>query len=942
MKKTITLLYFIALSFAGNCETADFTFQSNNGLFCEPSTIQFTHTSSGNPTGFVWDFGNNSGSNAADPAVVYTVAGTYIVTLLVIYQQSTVEVSKTIVINRSVTATLTADRNFICTPGPISFTANATENIANYQWDFGDGTGIITTASNTTVHNYTGFGSYDAVVKATTSAGCFATATRHVSVDKPGIFPSATPALGCIPASVIFNANVLVPTGGSVTSYTWNFGDGSPAVTITAANSTTHVYNITGSFLPTISIVTNEGCTNTYNFAAIAFGSPPVNHVSYPKKPVICGSETAVFVSKATNANSYYWDFGDGTNTTVTDTLATHKYTTLGTKTITAIPRFNGCPGTPISFTIDVVGVIAGYTYANTCSNPHQYSFTNSSQGNMSIISWNMGDASPLLNTVNVVHGFPSSGSFNTTLTVTDNITGCIDSFSRTIYTATPLLANPDVAICKNSNTSFTILNGYQNPAATYTWNVAGIQSGPANLPSLTVNANILGNFTANYVIINNGPESCPDTVNLPNPLLVKGPNLNFNYTDNICLGSATTITNTSQPFIASDTVRTWYWNFGISANDSIYQPQPYSDFLYAGPWHIKLTAIDKNGCRDTLDKIITVNPTPFMRTVPGSDTLCLGSSDTLIAFHTNDILWSPANLVSCATCDTVTINPTVNTNFYATATNSFGCVAKDSVLIKLFAPFTATATPVDFYTCRNETVQLNVSPPAKKVLWSPATGLSNAGVYNPLASATQNTVYTATLTDSAGCFSSTANVNLFIKSTPVVNAGPDMFYPFNTAFSFTPTYSGNISSYLWTPSSLLDCSTCAVPNGIASTSQTYTLTVTSDSGCVATDNVNIFVECKAANLYLPTAFTPNNDGLNDYFYPMTRGIKNINHFIIYNRQGQLVFEAKNFSPNTRKSGWDGNYKGAAESSGSYVYFLDATCEAGETLHKKGSVILIR
>ena len=125
------------------------------------------------------------------------------------------------------------------------------------------------------------------------------------------------------------------------------------------------------------------------------------------------------------------------------------------------------------------MGVIAAYSYSNSCTDKKTFSFNNTSQGNLSSVSWDFGDGSPVVNTVNATHTFPSSGSFVTKLTVTDNITGCSDTYSQTIYTANPSLVNPDTSICKNDSTTFSVINNYNNPSATYTWYVAG-KAGPS------------------------------------------------------------------------------------------------------------------------------------------------------------------------------------------------------------------------------------------------------------------------------------------------------------------------------------------------------------------------------------------------------------------------------------------------------------------------------
>ena len=940
MNKIILFIYFFSFTLIANSQTADFTYQTSDGLFCNPSSVQFTQTSSGNPHGFFWSFGNGAFSNSQNPLIAYNNAGIYTVKLVVIYDQKTAVVTKTIFINPSITASIGYDRNYICKPGDINFTAKTNGKIIKYNWDFGDSSVVLTTTTDSATHSYANYGVYKVTLQVIDLSGCSATTNTTVKVQAPTITGTVSRTSGCIPATVSFNAKAAIPVNSSVTNYAWDFGDGS-TIASTATNTISHVYSVTGNYSPSLTVTTNEGCTNNFPFTKIAFGTPPFNHIAYPVITTICGSETAKFVSKATNANSYFWNFGDGSTATVTDTIAQHKYKTLGTKNITVTPAYNGCNGNPITFQINVVGVIASYNYSNSCTDKKTFSFTNTSQGNLSIVSWNFGDGTPPVNTVNAIHTFPSSGTFVTTVTVTDNITGCSDRYSQTIHTAGPSLVNTDSSICRNDSSTFSIINNYNNPSATYTWNVAGTQKGPFNSPTYTVKASLFGNFN-NFVIINNGPQFCRDTILLNHTILVKGPNLSFTAPASICFNTPYNVINTSKPYIAADSVTLWYWNFGAtSTNDSIYQPQPYT-YNRPGKFNVKLVGIDTNGCKDSLVKTITINPLPFIHVIPNFDTLCSGNFDTLIAFHSDSITWSPALSLSCVTCDTVLANPSATTKFYATATNRFSCTSIDSSEIKVFSPFVATPLINDPYICLNDSVKLEIGPPMKSIVWSPSTGLSNSNNYGPIASPIQTTTYTATLTDSAGCFTSSADIKVYVKSLPTVDAGPDQTYPYNSSFSLSPTYSNNISSYNWTPSSLLTCNSCAFPKGVATSTNTYLIKVTSDSGCIAKDTITIFVECKDANLLMPTAFTPNNDNLNDYFYPVGRGIKSIVRFSIYDRYGKLVYEAKNFPPNDKSFGWNGKIKTLDQSTSVFVYYIEALCDVGEKLYKKGSVVLIR
>jgi gliding motility-associated-like protein len=649
-----------------------------------------------------------------------------------------------------------------------------------------------------------------------------------------------------------------------------------------------------------------------------------------------------VFVAKATYANTYNWDYGDGVLETVTDTVTQHKYATLGLKTIRVTPFFNGCAGIPITFQINVVGVIASFTYTNTCTAKKTFSFINTSQGNQSFIKWDFGDASPNVFTPNAVHTYPTSGAFNTLLTIVDNATGCRDSVASVIYTANPTLTNPDNFVCRNSNTTFTLQNNFTTAGISYKWNVLGLPEVSNSSNPYTVAATAFGNFTNNYVVINNGAQYCGDTILLNKTISVRGPNLSFTSSPSVCANYADTITNTSTPYLATDTVKLWYWNYGIvPKNDTIFQP-PILRYPGAGVYTIKLYATDKNGCTDSLFKTVSVKPTPFLRLFPRADTLCQGKTDSLFAFHSDTLLWSPSTFLSCANCDTVIANPNTSTIFYATATNSLGCIKRDSIISTVFEPFTAAPIKNPIYVCLQDTVHINVNPLGKRIVWSPGVGLSDTTIYNPIVTGIANTSYLATLTDSAGCFSNSTTVDIIVKPLPIVNAGPDQVLPYNSPFTISPSYTTNVILYEWMPSINLSCTTCQTPSGTALETETFTIKVTSDSGCVAKDTVTIFVECKYANILLPTAFSPNRDGKNDIYHPITRGIKTITKFAVFNRYGQLMYEAKNAKPNEKKMGWDGKYKSVEQEAGAYVYMLEVICDLGEIITKKDSFLLLR
>jgi gliding motility-associated-like protein len=223
--------------------------------------------------------------------------------------------------------------------------------------------------------------------------------------------------------------------------------------------------------------------------------------------------------------------------------------------------------------------------------------------------------------------------------------------------------------------------------------------------------------------------------------------------------------------------------------------------------------------------------------------------------------------------------------------------------------------------------------------------GLSDATIYDPVITATENTTYTVFLTDSTGlgcANSSSAQVNMHVKSLPQVDAGPDKFFTTGTNFSIAPNYSDDIVSYQWTPADGLSCSNCPTPAGTATRNQLYVIKVVSDSGCVFSDSLTVGVDCKNAYIMMPKAFSPNDDNLNDWFYPRTIGMKSIVRFTIFNRQGQVIYEARNFPPNNKENGWNGKFKGVNQPMNTYIYTIETICETGERLFKNDSFLLLR
>jgi gliding motility-associated-like protein len=149
-----------------------------------------------------------------------------------------------------------------------------------------------------------------------------------------------------------------------------------------------------------------------------------------------------------------------------------------------------------------------------------------------------------------------------------------------------------------------------------------------------------------------------------------------------------------------------------------------------------------------------------------------------------------------------------------------------------------------------------------------------------------------------------------------VVNAGPDKVVLEGGEIRLAATASGNNLRFLWTPAQFLNGPTTLNPLVVSPNSDmTYRLTVTGLGGCVSTDDV--FVKLLKAPV-IPNTFTPNEDGINDFWiiqyiesYPNAR-------VQIFNRYGQQVFESRGYD-----KPWDGNYKGKPLPFGTYYYVIE-------------------
>lgn len=344
--------------------------------------------------------------------------------------------------------------------------------------------------------------------------------------------------------------------------------------------------------------------------------------------------------------------------------------------------------------------------------------------------------------------------------------------------------------------------------------------------------------------------------------------------------------------------------------------------------------------CRDTVEVKVSVT---YPVADAGEDGIAcpgkpinLGSS----AVDGYSYQWTNASQLSNPQGATTMAIVSTPTQLELTVTDTLGCSAKDTVAIRIYEPISVTASNASI--CTYETARLNASG-ASNYIWSPATGLSSATTANPVAQPATTTTYTVIGTDAANCYSDTAQAIVTVRPTPTVSLGPDVTMAIGEFLTLRPTVTnGPIISWLWSPGNTLTCTSCSEPTAEIKWNTTYRVTVRNEANCLATDSINIRTICPNSTVYIPNAFTPDGDGVNDVFMIQGKNIYVVKSFRVFNRWGELVFEKLNIVPNNPAYGWDGKIRGMVGSPDVYVYTAEVMC-GGETPHFfKGNVSLLK
>jgi gliding motility-associated-like protein len=738
-----------------------------------------------------------------------------------------------------------------------------------------------------------------------------------------------TDGAGCISAPVTISVQagpVLTGTASSVATGCAGVNNGS--ITVTAINGAgPYEYALNGGAFQTAAIFTNvaagnhtviirnnAGCISAAIPVTVNAGSAILTTTATTSTACTGVNNGSVTITPTNGSAPYLFSIDGGAP------QAANTFTGLsaGSHTVLVTDNF-GCLSAPISINIATGTVLTGTVISApvSCNAGNNGTITATANNGSAPYQYSLNGA-----TAQAANSFIGLIAGNYTVVITDAF-GCI-SAPITVTVAEPTVLNVTATtqpvLCNGAaNGSITVNATGGTPGYSYSLNGGVYQT-----------ANVFTVAAGNYSVMVRDANNCITTLGTINvtepPVLSAVIAGTINATcDGGNNGTITVTANGGTPA------------YQYALNGGIYQS---SNILNAAPGSYTISVRDINGCVITIPNVV-VGLSNNLTLTPTADPapICEGTQLQLqLNTNATGFSWSPVTGINNTSVASPVVNPAITTTYVVTV--SLGtCTATDDITVAVLPAPIVNAGP-DGDICYGQNYQLQAAG-GVSYNWTPSTFLDNTTIATPQAvQPTRNITYSVIATDANNCSSLTADqVRVFV--TPPIRV---ITSPVDTIVyagdQFTILASSSASDYNWSPATGL--SNTAIPNPVVTaplqngTVLTYRVTATTTAGCRGEGFVTVRVYL-GPDIYVPTAFTPNDDGKNDLFVPIPVGIKQLNYFRVFNRQGQLLF-----STTELQKGWDGKLAGVEQGSGVFVWMVQGITNNGKIVSKKGTVTLIR
>lgn len=630
IKQLVFALILFAFTLPQNAKAqlaADFS--ANNTRGCSPFSlvVQFQNLATGNPTGFLWRFGDaaNTTSTLSTPTFVYQNPGCYDITLVVTDAGGAMDsLTRTcfIEILPAPTVGFTVSRDAGCIPLDVCFTDTSSSQggaIADWEWTLSDGqpgVGPAPCFSFNAAPDTIGV-----ILRVVDANGCSSTQIF------PDIIALAEPPVldfdvdvnsSCSPPLTVNFLNNTQINGAVNPVYTWLFPGGATntgASTATGQVPPPVTYNADGQYDVQLIVNTDNGCVDTLQRNSIV-GIGGVTAGFTADNTTVCLGDTVTFTSTSMGGVSdLAWDFGENPGVDATDMVVQYVYSTPGTYTVTLQANNPVCGDTLIE--VDLITVNPRPTAdfvvdrKEDCQPGIPFSFTDQSSSDVVSRTWDFGDGNTSTQQ-SPTHAYTSFGTFVVCLTV-ENGLACPDVFCDTVVVAPPNV-NFSRSIsegCAPLTVDFTDLSTSIDPIITWAWDFGSATN--TNPPTSTdqnptgIQFTATGNYTVQLIVTTTN--GCTDTLNFVNAVMSGAPPL-VDFTvdkDTICINEDITFRS-----INTDPDWEYFWDFQYMDPGNFIMLQDTATTVYpdSGLFSVGLV-INDNGCRDTLirDDLVFVSP---------------------------------------------------------------------------------------------------------------------------------------------------------------------------------------------------------------------------------------------------------------------------------------------------------------------------------------------
>jgi len=566
---------------------------------CAESQVEFIDESDsvGDPiTSWFWDFDDGTYTSLQNPVHVYGGIGNYDVSLTVRNAGGCIDsIADMIEVWPSFWADFTFDTVCLGLSTQFRDTLLSSDIVPeSWYWDFGDGS---TSTQQHPQHTFSNFGNFSVLHSVTDTNGCIATRTHLVKVFAlPDIDFDATTE--CIGDSTAFT-NLSQANADSISSYFWDFGDGSTS----NRENPKHLYLNSGNYDVALSITNSNQCSSADTLTISVYPLPVANFIA----DSVCLGSTSHFTDQSFSnigtIDSWFWDFGDGFSSA--SQSPNHTFASDGNHLVQLIVWNNNmCSDTIQKGVIVYAPPLVQFNFDTVCLNePTSFNDLSSSiNGTITEWLWDFGNGN-FSSDQNPQYIFTTAGNHSVSLLATDN-QGCSAEISKTIQIDTLPIANFSFGenTCLTDSIQFTDESqAFATGILEWNWNFGdggtSIQQHPKHKYSSS------GSYSVRLIIENSN--HCRDTLTqvlIMNPM----PEADFNA-DTACLGESTHFIDASSS--AAGNLNYWFWDFGDGSTSSLQNP---AHIFASDGWHaVQLISGNHYQCTDTIIKNIYVRPIP-------------------------------------------------------------------------------------------------------------------------------------------------------------------------------------------------------------------------------------------------------------------------------------------------------------------------------------------